>query len=178
MCGGRTRKFSGRAPRSVAVESQASACCIRARVSHWRMSSAVRQFSRKSPEAATWSKRVYAKFAHGGRTRSALVSEADGEVTRIFDGQASCGPSRSPKFGGDGAVTDGKAWRSARCCGSDRRVAAREEQKAVSRSARIKYGSHRLLREASVLSKMGYRKGYYRDPDEAAMTMEKKLQSG
>jgi ribosomal-protein-alanine N-acetyltransferase len=125
-----------------------------------------------SPEAASWSKESYVKFAQEDGAL-ALVSETDGEITGFLIGR----------------------WVSDQAEVLNLAVAADHRRKgggtALLAAALGEFGLRTVrnvyleVRESNTgaiafyekhgFAKTGRRNGYYRHPDEAAMTMEKKL---
>jgi ribosomal-protein-alanine N-acetyltransferase len=165
------RKSSGRAGRSVGVDSQ------KARVSSIRKLraedvDAVIAIVGESPEAANWSQASYVNLAREDGSL-ALVIGANREISGFLVGR---------RIGDQAEVLNlaVKAKHRQRGEGTALLAAALEEWR--SRGAKSVYLEVRESNTGAIafyerhgFTKMGHRKGYYREPDEAAVTMEKKL---
>lgn len=126
----------------------------------------------ESPEAATWSRSSYAKFAQEDGAL-ALVSEADGEIRGFLIGR---------RVDVQGEVLNMAVLASHRrkAVGTALLVAALAEFRL-----RAVENAYLEVRESNTgaiafyekhgFVKTGIRKGYYRNPDESAITMEKNL---
>jgi ribosomal-protein-alanine N-acetyltransferase len=133
---------------------------------------AVMAIVQESPEAANWSRASYTKFA-GEDGALALVIDTDGVISGFLIGRRV----------GDQAEVLNLAVRTThrrKAEGTALLAAALEEWR--SRGAKSVYLEVResntgalAFYEKHGFTKRGHRKGYYREPDEAAITMEKEL---
>jgi ribosomal-protein-alanine acetyltransferase len=133
---------------------------------------AVMAISAHAPEAATWSKESYVKFASEPGSL-ALVLESDGGIKGFLLGRLAADQAEllnlavvaAQRRQGAGTALLAKAleeWRLRRA-------------KSVYLEVRESNTGAIAFYENDGFSKMGLRKGYYRAPDEAALTMVKKL---
>jgi ribosomal-protein-alanine N-acetyltransferase len=133
---------------------------------------AVMAIAAQAQEAASWSKESYIRFA-GEVGSLVLVLEADGEPRGFLVGRL---------------VADQAELLNLAVSGSQRRegagtaLLARAFQEWHSRGAKTVYLEVRESNTGAIafyekhdFAKTGLRKGYYRSPDEAALTMVKKL---
>jgi|HubBroStandDraft_6_1064221.scaffolds.fasta_scaffold120545_2 ribosomal-protein-alanine N-acetyltransferase len=166
------RRFSGRAGRSVGVESKRARGMTSARKLRAEDVDAVIAIVGESPEAAIWSAASYTKFAEEDGAL-ALVIETDGEISAFLVGRRigdqaevlnlAVATRHRHKAQGTALLTEAlEEWRS----GGGKSVYL--EVRESNTGAIAFYERHGF-------TKMGQRKGYYREPDEAAVTMEKKL---
>jgi ribosomal-protein-alanine N-acetyltransferase len=172
MCGGRMRKFSGRVLRGVAAETKkrGSACSVR------RFgpgdANAVRDIFKQSPQAGALTKDSYERSPEWAGPL-ALVSECAGEVTGFLMGREVADEAEVftfavlPKFRRQG---HGGALVSAAIEGMRSRGV-----KNVFLEVRESNLGAIAFYEAFGFSKVGYRKVYYTYPEEAAITMGRKL---
>jgi ribosomal-protein-alanine N-acetyltransferase len=133
---------------------------------------AVLAIAAQAPEAANWSKESYLKFAsdHGSL---ALVLEVDGQLGGFLLGRLTA----------DQAELLNLAVISAhRRQGAGTALLAKVLEEWHSRGAKTVYLEVRESNTGAIafyekhgFAKSGLRKGYYRAPDEAALTMVKKL---
>jgi ribosomal-protein-alanine N-acetyltransferase len=166
------RRFSGKAVRAVGVESSREHGIASVRRFRSEDADAVMAIVEESPEAASWSRASYAKFAEDDGAL-ALVIESDGETCGFLIGRRVSDQAEVLNLG---VAT--KHRRKGQ--GTALLTAALEEfelrgVKSVYLEVRESNTDAIAFYERHGFTKMGQRKGYYREPDEAAMTMEKKL---
>jgi ribosomal-protein-alanine acetyltransferase len=133
---------------------------------------AVIAIAAQAPEAANWSKESYVKFASEAGSL-ALVLEADGQIKGFLLGRLAADQAEllnlavvaSQRRHGSGTVLLARAMQEWRPRGA----------KSVYLEVRESNTGAIAFYEKHGFAKMGLRKGYYRDPDEAAVTMVKKL---
>jgi ribosomal-protein-alanine N-acetyltransferase len=132
----------------------------------------VTEILRESPEASQWTEWGFKELL-GWRGVLALVSEGDGKVTGFLIGR---------EVGGEAEILNLAVLVRKRRRGEGEALlkAAVEELRArkVSRvflEVRESNEAGTAFYEKQGFSKTGRRAGYYRDPDEAAIRMEKKL---
>ena len=126
----------------------------------------------QAPEAANWSKESYVKFACEAGSL-ALVVEADGQIRGFLLGRLAADQAEllnlavvaSQRRQGTGTALLSKAMQEWRPRGA----------KSVYLEVRQSNTGAIAFYEKHGFAKIGFRKGYYRDPDEAALTMVKKL---
>lgn len=126
----------------------------------------------ESPQAANWSRESYAKFAKESGS-IVLVIESDRQVSGFLVG----------RIAGDQAEVLNLAVRAKqRRRGAGTALLAAALKELGSMGANSVYLEVRESNTAAIafyerhgFAKTGRRKGYYRDPDEAAVTMQKKL---
>jgi len=166
------RKFSGRAEPAVGVERGTERSLARVRKFLPRDADALVAIVAESPEASTWSEESYVKLAEENGALG-LVSETNGEISgflvgRMVGDQAEvlnmAVRARDRRTGGGGALLEAAlkdfGLRGAKC--------VYLEVRESNTGAMAFYEKHGFART-------GRRKGYYRNPDEAAVTMETKL---
>lgn len=133
---------------------------------------AVMALAAQAPEAANWSKESYLKF--GCEPGSlALVLEADGQIAGFLLGRLASDQAEllnlaviaTQRRQGAGTILLGKAIQEWRPRGA----------KSVYLEVRESNTGAIAFYERHGFTKMGLRKGYYRAPDESALTMVKKL---
>ncbi len=133
---------------------------------------AVMALAAQAPEAATWSKESYVKFACEAGSL-ALVLEADGQIGGFLLGRLAADQAELLNL----AVTSAH-----RRQGAGTALLARAIREWRPRGAKSVYLEVRESNTGAIafyekhgFAKTGLRKGYYRAPDEAALTMVKKL---
>jgi ribosomal-protein-alanine N-acetyltransferase len=171
MCGDLMRRFSGRAGRDVQVESGKAAAT---NVRRFRPEDldAVMAVAAESPEVASWSRQSYVKFAEENGSL-ALVLETNGRISGFLVG----------RWVGDQAEVLNLAVRNShRGKGEGRTLLTAALGEFASTGGKSVYLEVRESNTSAIsfyekhgFAKMGLRKGYYREPDEGAVTMEKKL---
>jgi len=132
----------------------------------------VMKILRQAPEAANWSGEGIEGAAawHGGLL---LISENDGDVTGFLIGRQTAdeaeilnlGVAQARRRRGEGGKLLEAALKEFRELGANRVFL---EVRESNRNAIAFYTNHGF-------SKTGQRKGYYREPEEAAVLMEKRL---
>lgn len=135
-------------------------------------SGAVKSILQGAPEAANWSEESFAEALSwsGG---VALGSEADGAVTGFLIGRRveedaeifNLGVLASRRRAGQGGALLCAALEEFRTRGASRIFLEVRESNATGIAFYAKHG----------FTKMGQRRGYYHEPEEAAVLMEKKL---
>lgn len=126
----------------------------------------------ESPEAAKWSKESY--LQHSKESGAVfLVTEEGGELTGFLAGRV---------VGEQGEIFNLAVKRGHRCLGRGKALIAQANVEFESRGVKNVYLEVRESNTGAIafyerqgFTKTGRRKGYYREPDEAAVTMEKKL---
>jgi ribosomal-protein-alanine N-acetyltransferase len=133
---------------------------------------AVLAIAAESPEAANWSKESYLKLAEGNESL-ALVMESAGEITGFLVGR---------QVGDQAEVFNLAVKYAYRRKGHGARLleeALREfaAKGALNAFLEVRESNARAIAfyEKHGFTKTGHRKGYYQNPDEAAVTMEVKL---
>jgi ribosomal-protein-alanine N-acetyltransferase len=174
MCGDRMRKFSGRAGSRVGVDGIQRRRGSSVRKFRTGDLEAVIAISMESKEASNWSSESYVKFA-GEKGVSALVIEADGEISGFLVGRRV--EDQAEVFNLAVRVDHRRKGE-----GSALLSAALEEfglGGAKSVYLEVRESNRRAIAfyEKHGFDRSGRRKGYYREPDEAAVTMEKKIHS-
>lgn len=169
MCGGPTRKFSGRIRLAVRDETKRP-CRIRPFASG--DADAVREIFRESPQAGALAKDSYERSPEWSGPL-ALVSESGGEITGFLMGREVAEEAEVFTFAvaskhrrqGHGGALVSAAIEGMRSRGVKNLFLEVRESNlgAIAFYERLGF------------SKIGYRKVYYRDPEEAAITMGKKL---
>lgn len=169
MCGGRTQKFSGRTPLVVPDESK-----LPCRIRPFALGDveAVREIFKQSPQAGALTKDSY-ELVPEWSGPLALVSESCGEVTGFLMGREVADEAEiftfavMPKYRrqGHGGALVSAAIDGMRSRGIKNLFLEVRESNLGAIAFYERFG----------FSKMGYRKLYYRDPEEAAITMGKKL---
>ena len=165
-------KFTGRLGPAVAVERGRERGTTIVRQFRLEDADAVMAIAAQAPEAANWSKESYVKFAceHGSL---ALVLESDGGLRGFLLGRLATDQAELLNLAvvamqrrqGVGKALLAKAIQEWRFRGAK---SVYLEVRESNTGAIAFYGNHGF-------SKTGLRKGYYRSPDEAALTMVKKL---
>lgn len=166
------RRFSGRAGPAVRVESKRERGVASVRIFRAADADAVMAIVAESPEAAIWSEESYVKLSKEIGTL-ALVSETDGEISgflvaRMVGDQAevlnlAVGAKHRRK--GEGSALLAAAFDKFASTGG---TSVYLEVRESNTGAIAFYERHGF-------AQTGRRKEYYRNPDEAAVTMEKKL---
>lgn len=172
MCGVRMRRFSGRPGRSVGVESGQQRRISSVRRFRVEDADAVRAISDESPRAANWSRESYVKLAED-KGALALVIEMDGDLSgflvgRLVADQAellNLAVSETHRRKGEGSALLRAALVEFRSRGG----------KSVYLEVRESNTGAIAFYEKHGFGKTGCRRGYYRDPDEAAVIMGRKL---
>ena len=126
----------------------------------------------ESPEASIWSEESYVKLAHENEALG-LVSEANGEISGFLVG----------RMVGDQAevlnlavrARDRRSGRGAALLEAALKDFGLRGAKCVYLEVRESNTGARAFYEKHGFAQVGRRKGYYRNPDEAAVTMEIKL---
>ncbi|MGB2592085.1 MAG: ribosomal protein S18-alanine N-acetyltransferase [Candidatus Acidiferrum sp.] len=135
-------------------------------------SEAVLAIAQDSPEAAHWSKEDYAKLAADPQAL-ALVLEISGDITGFLVGR---------QVSDQAEVLNLAVKHTARRRGGASALVAAALREFSARGAKSVYLEVRQSNTSAIafyehhgFSKTGIRPGYYRHPDEAAVTMQKKL---
>jgi ribosomal-protein-alanine N-acetyltransferase len=172
MCADRTRKFSGRARRKVAVENRSKRAVPNVRAFRAEDVDIVMAIVEESLVAAIWSKESYLKFAEEDGSL-ALVTETDGEISGFLIGRRvedqaeilnlAVGTKHRRKRAGTTLLAAARAEFGLRAV---KNVYLEVRQSNIGAIA---------FYEKNGFAKTGRRNGYYRDPVEAAIIMEKKL---
>ena len=165
-------KFTGRAGRAVAVERGRERGTASVRVFRPEDADAVMAIAAQSPEAANWSKESYVKFASEAGSL-ALVLDAEGQLGGFLLGRLAADQAELLNLAVSGTH---------RRQGAGSALLAKAIQEWRPRRAKTVYLEVRESNTGAIafyekhgFAKMGLRKGYYRAPDEAAVTMVKKL---
>jgi ribosomal-protein-alanine N-acetyltransferase len=127
---------------------------------------------KESPEAAKWSKESY--LQHSKDSGAAfLVAAEGGELTGFLVGRS---------VGDQGEILNLAVKQGHRCLGRGKALISKAVEEFESRGVKNVYLEVRESNTVAIafykrqgFAKTGRRKGYYREPDEAAVTMEKKL---
>jgi ribosomal-protein-alanine N-acetyltransferase len=165
------RKFSGREEPAVGVERGTERSLARVRKFHRRDADALVAIVAESPEASIWSEESYVKLAEENATLALVSKRAKISgflVGRMVGDQAEvlnlAVRARDRRTGGGGALLEAAlkdfGLRGAKC--------VYLEVRESNTGAIAFYEKHGF-------AQVGRRKGYYRNPDEAAVTMETKL---
>jgi [ribosomal protein S18]-alanine N-acetyltransferase len=133
---------------------------------------AVMAIGEEAPEAATWSRASYRKFAEENGSL-ALVLETDGEISGFLVGRRvgdqaevlNLAVGLQHRRRGEGTALLGAALEELRSGGGKSVYLEVRESNTGAISFYEKHG----------FAKTGLRRGYYREPDEGAVTMGKKL---
>ena len=165
-------KFIGRLGPAVAVERGRKRGTAILREFRPLDADAVMAIAAQAPEAANWSKESYVKFACEAGSL-ALVLEADGQIGGFLLGRLAADQAELLNLAvvgaqsrqGAGTALLTKAIQGWRLRGA----------KSVYLEVRESNTGAIAFYEKHGFAKMGLRKGYYRSPDEAALTMVKKL---
>lgn len=165
-------KFIGRLGPAVGVERGRKRGTPSVREFRPEDADAVMALAAQSPEAANWSKDSYVKFA-SEPSSLALVHEANGQIEGFLLGRLAADQAELLNL----AVV---AEQRRQAAGTALLAKALEEWR--SRGAKSAYLEVRESNTGAIafyekhgFAKMGLRKGYYRSPAEAALTMVKKL---
>lgn len=133
---------------------------------------AVMAIVEESPEAASWSRASYAKFAEEDGAL-ALVIESGGEISGFLIGT---------RVGDQAEVLNLAVATKHRRKGQGTALLTAALEELGLRSVKSVYLEVResntdaiAFYQRHAFTKTGQRKGYYREPDEAAITMERKL---
>jgi [ribosomal protein S18]-alanine N-acetyltransferase len=165
-------RFTGRAGRAVAVERGREHRSSIIREFRAEDANELMAITAESPEAANWSKESYRKFSCEAGSL-ALVLEADGQIGAFLLGRLAADQAEllnlavisAHRRQGAGTALLAKALKEWRLRGA----------KSVYLEVRESNTGAIAFYENHGFSKTGLRKGYYRAPDEAAVTMVKKL---
>jgi len=166
------RKSSGRAGRAVGVEGGKTRGAKSVRKFRAADADVVMAIVLESPAAALWTRESYVKFAEE-KGSLALVIETDGEIRGFLVGRRvedqaevlNLAVVSKHRRKGEGTALLGAAMEE---------FGARAV-KSVYLEVRESNTGAIAFYEKHGFAKMGLRRGYYREPDEAAVTMEKKL---
>ena len=127
---------------------------------------------KESPEAAKWSKESYLQHSKDSGAVF-LVTEEGGKITGFLVGRV---------VGDQGEVFNLAVKQGHRHLGRGKALISKAAEEFESRGVKNVYLEVResntgaiAFYEGQGFAKTGRRKGYYREPDEAAVTMEKKL---
>ena len=152
----------GRARRSVAIVRRFQADDIES----------LMDVGNESPEAAKWSKESYLQHSKDSGAVF-LVTEEGGELTGFLAGRM---------VADQGEIFNLAVKQGHRRLGRGKALIAQAEVEFESRGVKNVYLEVRESNTGAIafyerqgFTKTGRRKGYYREPDEAAITMEKKL---
>lgn len=165
-------KFIGKAGPAVAVERGRERGIAIVREFRPQDADEVMTISTQAPEAANWSKESYVKFAREAGSL-ALVLEADGQTRGFLVGRLAADQAEllnvaitsADRRHGAGTALLAKALEGWRFQGA----------KSVYLEVRESNTGAIAFYEKQGFARTGLRKGYYRSPDEAALTMVKKL---
>jgi ribosomal-protein-alanine acetyltransferase len=168
------RRFSGRAGQAVGTEIGQSHAIKRVRRFRTEDVDAVTAIGNEAPEAATWSRESYGKFA-GENGSLVLVLETNGWISGFLVGRRvrdqaellNLAVRRQHRRNGEGTALLAAALVefALRSVGS-----VYLEVRESNTGAIAFYEKHGF-------AKTGSRRGYYQEPDEGAVTMERKLTS-
>jgi [ribosomal protein S18]-alanine N-acetyltransferase len=166
-------KSTGRLGRAVAVERGRQRGTSRVREFRPDDADAVMAIPAQSPEAANWSKESYVKFAGEPGSLALVLEEADGQIGGFLLGRLAADQAEllnlavvaKQRRQGAGTVLLAKAIQAWRPRGA----------KSVYLEVRQSNTGAIAFYEKHGFAKTGLRKEYYRAPDEAALTMVKKL---
>jgi [ribosomal protein S18]-alanine N-acetyltransferase len=166
------RRFSLRAGRAVGTETGKSHVVRSVRRLRAEDVDAVMAIGEEAPEAATWSRASYREFAVENGSL-ALVLETNGEISGFLVGRQvgdqaevlNLAVGRKHRHKGEGTALLGAALGE---FGSGGGKSVYLEVRESNTGAISFYEKHGF-------AKTGLRRGYYREPDEGAVTMEKKL---
>jgi [ribosomal protein S18]-alanine N-acetyltransferase len=169
MYGGQTRKFFGRIPPAVLDETKRP---CRIRPFALGDADAVREIFRQSPQAGALTKDSYERVPEWNGPL-ALVCESAGEITGFLMGREVADEAEvftfavAPKYRrqGHGCALVSAAMEGMRSRGIKNLFLEVRESNLGAIAFYEKFG----------FAKIGQRKSYYRDPEEAAITMGKKL---
>jgi ribosomal-protein-alanine N-acetyltransferase len=172
MCVGRMRKFSGRPGAAVDVEGRMRSGVMSVRKFQVADADAVMAIATEAPGAAIWSRASYAKFTDE-KESLALVFERRGAISGFLIGRRVADQAEVLNL----AVATAHRGKGE---GTALLQAALEEfglrgTKSVYLEVREANTGAIAFYEKHGFVKTGRRNGYYRNPDEAAITMERKL---
>jgi [ribosomal protein S18]-alanine N-acetyltransferase len=165
-------RFSGREPQRMATKAKRDSAAATIRVFADADTSAAVQILRLSPEASQWTEWGLKELL-GWSGVVALVSEDDGKVSAFIMGRQAAGEAEilnlavlpaKRRRGGGGALLKA-AMAELRSRDVSRVFLEVRESNEVGIAFYEKHG----------FSKTGRRAGYYHDPEEAAIVMERKL---
>jgi ribosomal-protein-alanine N-acetyltransferase len=172
MCAARMQKSLGRTGWTVAVESDREHGTTIVRAFHSEDADAVMAIVEESPAAAIWLKESYIRFASEGGSL-ALVIQTRREIRGFLLGRVAADQAELLNL----AITTKQRRKGA---GTALLAKALEEWR--SRGAKSAYLEVRESNTGAIafyerhgFAKTGLRRGYYRHPDEPAVTMERKL---
>ena len=172
MCGGRTRRFSGRGTQLVGVETKRERMGAGIRAFRPEDAPALTSILRDAPEAANWTQASYREWMNSPGA-VAFVSEIDGRATGFIIGRQVADEAEvlnvavSPlaRRKGQGGALLKAALDEFRARGASRVYLEVRESNLAARAFYAKHG----------FSQAGKRLNYYRKPEEAAIVMEMKL---
>jgi ribosomal-protein-alanine N-acetyltransferase len=171
MCVGQMPKFSGRAGQRVGAESKNEQLIAGVRRFRAADVAVVMKIAEEAPPSANWSRESYVRLSEEEGV-SALVIEADGSISGFLVGRR---------------VEDQAEVLNLAVAAQHRRkrlgsALLRAFEEFATRGAKSVYLEVRESNTGAIsfylnhsFAITGRRKGYYRAPDEAAVTMEKKL---
>lgn len=172
MCGVRMRKFSGKAESRVGVEGIGGRGDVRVRKSRAEDVGAVLAISAESREAANWSRESYEKLMIE-EGASVFVVETDGKISGFLVGR---------RVKDQAEVLNMAVLADHRRKGEGSALLSAALDEFGLRGAKNVYLEVRESNTRAIsfyerhgFSRSGRRKGYYRAPDDAAVTMERKL---
>ncbi|MGB7284323.1 MAG: ribosomal protein S18-alanine N-acetyltransferase [Candidatus Acidiferrum sp.] len=166
------QRFFGRVGPGVEVESRGTRAVLKVRTFRIQDAGEVHAISQESPKAAHWSRKSYVELAEEDDSR-ALVIEADRALTGFLIGRCvadqaeilNLAISLEHRRKGQGATLLAEALQDFRLRGATSVYLEVRESNTIAIAFYEKQG----------FAKTGLRKGYYRDPDEPAVTMVRKL---
>ncbi len=166
------RRFFGRAGPAVGTKIGKTHAVTSVRRLRAEDVDAVMAIEEEAPEAATWSRASYRKFREENGSL-ALVLETNGEISGFLVGRQVADQAEvlnlavgiAHRRKGEGTRLLGAALGEFRSRGG---TSVYLEVRESNTGAISFYGKHGF-------AKTGLRRGYYREPDEGAVTMEKKL---
>jgi ribosomal-protein-alanine N-acetyltransferase len=172
MCGDPMRKFSGKAGSRVGVDGIQGCGGVNVRKFRAGDVEAVVGISMESKEASNWSNESYIKLV-AEEGVSALVIETDGEISGFLVGRRAADQAEilnvavrvDHRRKGQGAALLSAALEEFGLGGA----------KSVYLEVRESNTGAIAFYEKHGFDTSGRRKGYYQEPDEAAVTMEKKI---
>jgi [ribosomal protein S18]-alanine N-acetyltransferase len=165
-------KSWGRAVRAVGVESSRIHRIASVRKFLPNDADALVAIAKEAPQAATWSRESYVKFA-GEEGSLALVLEICGEIRGFLVGR--CIEDQAELLNLAVGVELRREGHGTALLAALLNEVASKGAKSVYLEVRQSNTGALAFYEKHGFAKTGRRKGYYREPDEAAVTMEKKL---
>jgi ribosomal-protein-alanine N-acetyltransferase len=166
------RKFSGRAGPAMGVKSGYTPAGASVRRFRPEDVDEVMAIAAASPEVASWSRASYLKFVEENGSLS-LVLNVNGEISGFFVGR---------RIGDQSEVLNLAVRAKHRRKGEGSALLQLALEEIASGGGKTVYLEVRESNTGAIsfyekqgFSKTGLRKAYYRNPDEAAVTMEKKL---